>query len=652
MTTLPKPPVKPFAAGAMHPLRDARLQDLVHGLVPNQEFVFRDCSYQLRPNAPGLGQVPGGILQWTSLADGDQSGGWAFVVQDRFGTATNLLRLRVNWKTDGTQEFLLGEPLWGGRITFFGSDNPADPTIFIDDWQEALLLTRRTGWNAIACLSLENLPLVASAWAEDHPESELRICYNGTAEESENPQLRAAFKVFTHKPAPPPFVPAHVANRTGGPKPVLARVWQVKKSLIQDRAWLVPAGPNGTFSTIDAKLGAQGLLDHIANQRTANQPWPLRAQHPKLEIVPLPLPWPASVNGKALLKQLELVIKRYVALDDSACLVTALWVFMSYAAKAFRHLPVLAVTSPEFGCGKTTLLFLLQFLCRRALGLRGTGFARLCRGHQAQDKYNYDEESRETLLIDEAQTVFSNIQALERLETSFDSYELGVITLAQEELVRSRRRGASALAYREKPLPGRLASRCVHIDLQRQLPGEALHGREELLSEDVLGELTLLRSMIRRWAADNIDGLKHTPIPSLGWADPRADDVWRPLVKIAFAIDRNTGAALLATASDFVHETEDASAGKDLLSCIGHVIKELPSSAINSTELCNRLCENADWPWKTRGLNTTTLARLVRPYGIRPSKPGRIEGGGGKVLRSYRREDVEKALARYLNTQP
>jgi hypothetical protein len=55
-------------------------------------------------------------------------------------------------------------------------------------------------------------------------------------------------------------------------------------------------------------------------------------------------------------------------------------------------------------------------------------------------------EKAETLLLDEAQVIFSNVGALARLETSFDSFELGVIT-REEELIRRKRRGASALAY-------------------------------------------------------------------------------------------------------------------------------------------------------------------------------------------------------------
>ncbi len=613
------------------------------GLV--KSFTFRDRRYQMRPHADGMGMVPGGVLHWAGGSADEQLRGLAFVVRDRSGVPINLLHLSANWQEDSTQTFLLGESLWGGRIAFSGVADPGAPTIFIDDWKEALLLSRRTGWTAIACLSLENLPLIARHWADDNPDRELLICFNGTADESDNPQLRSAYDVFLHRPVPPPAGPAHLANRTDtGPKKM--RVVEMAKKLIEHRAWLIPSGPNQTFNSIDATGGEQGLIDHLKNQRTANQPWPLKGLHSKLDIVPLPLPWPAPLNGKALLERLQLALARYVVLSDRSSLVIAVWVFMTYATAAFRHLPILAMTSPDYGCGKSTLLSLLQFLCRRALGMWGNDFASVSRGGNAKNLKHLYVNHGETLLIDEAQTVFSHAQALQRLLMSFDSFELGIVTAEQEELVRHKRRGASALAYRDRQLPGRLASRCVHIDLQRQLPDERLNGREDLFTENELGELTLLRSCIRRWAADNLERLSSRPAPSLGLANPRLDDVWRPLLQVGFAIDEATGKALLANASDFIFETEEASLGKELLANLEEVVAQVSSLVINSTELCAKLCDNPEWPWRTRALNPTALARLLRPYDIRPSGPSRIQG---KTLRSYGRQDIVKAVQRYLS---
>ena len=357
------------------------------GLV--KPFIFRDRRYQVRHHAGGLGMVSGGILHWTDGPADEQSHGLAFVVRDRSGVPINLLHLNTNWQEDSTQTFLLGEPLWGGRIAFSGVADPGTPTIFIDDWKEALLLSRRTGWTAIACLSLENLPLIARHWADDNPDRELMICFNGTADESDNPQLRSAYDVFLHRPVPPPAGPIHLANRPGaGPKKT--RVVEMMKKLIEHRAWLIPSGPNQTFSSIDATSGEQGLLDHLKNQRTANQPWPLKELHSKLDIVPLPLPWPAPLNGKSLLERLQLALARYVALSDRTSLVIAAWIFMTYATTKFRHLPILAMTSPEYGCGKSTLLCLLQFLCKRSLGMSGNDFASVSRGGNANDlKHRY-----------------------------------------------------------------------------------------------------------------------------------------------------------------------------------------------------------------------------------------------------------------------
>jgi hypothetical protein len=46
---------------------------------------------------------------------------------------------------------------------------------------------------------------------------------------------------------------------------------------------------------------------------------------------------------------------RYIALPDGAADVLALWCAHSHSFKAFICLPRLNISSPEKGCGKTTL---------------------------------------------------------------------------------------------------------------------------------------------------------------------------------------------------------------------------------------------------------------------------------------------------------
>ena len=80
--------------------------------------------------------------------------------------------------------------------------------------------------------------------------------------------------------------------------------------------------------------------------------------------LPAPEPWPEPVNGETLLLELTEAIRRYLVMEAGSAEAAALWVVHAHALDAFSISPRLAITSPERGCGKTTLLDVLGALCR------------------------------------------------------------------------------------------------------------------------------------------------------------------------------------------------------------------------------------------------------------------------------------------------
>src|SRR5712672_1147016 len=88
--------------------------------------------------------------------------------------------------------------------------------------------------------------------------------------------------------------------------------------------------------------------------------------------LPEPKPWPATVDGATLLRDLAAAIRRHVVMPDHSADATALWVVHSYILDALHISPRLAVTSPEKGCGKTTLLDVLIPLVWRPLAIANT----------------------------------------------------------------------------------------------------------------------------------------------------------------------------------------------------------------------------------------------------------------------------------------
>ena len=79
-----------------------------------------------------------------------------------------------------------------------------------------------------------------------------------------------------------------------------------------------------------------------------------------------PLPWHEPVSGDRLATTLAATVKAYLVLSDAAADVIALWVMHTWCVNAFTMSPRLAITSPTKGCGKTTVLRLLNHIARRA----------------------------------------------------------------------------------------------------------------------------------------------------------------------------------------------------------------------------------------------------------------------------------------------
>jgi len=76
-------------------------------------------------------------------------------------------------------------------------------------------------------------------------------------------------------------------------------------------------------------------------------------------------PWPEHVDGAALLDALRAYFNRYVVLPEHADVALALWTLNTWTFESFDIAPYLSITSPTRRCGKTVLMTLLYWLCRR-----------------------------------------------------------------------------------------------------------------------------------------------------------------------------------------------------------------------------------------------------------------------------------------------
>src|ERR1700745_1735426 len=104
------------------------------------------------------------------------------------------------------------------------------------------------------------------------------------------------------------------------------------------------------------KLGIDRIatLDRLV-QAARHKNEDTRGQGRPLEL-PEIKPWPGAVNGSELLDQIVGCLREYLVLPSGSAEITALWVLHTHVFDCFMITPRLAITSPEKGCGKTTLL--------------------------------------------------------------------------------------------------------------------------------------------------------------------------------------------------------------------------------------------------------------------------------------------------------
>lgn len=374
---------------------------------------------------------------------------------------------------------------------------------------------------------------------------------------------------------------------------------------------------------------------------------PLRQRPERAEDAPRTLdlpdvePHPDAVAGDALLGELVRMLTKYMKLPEGAATAVALWIVFSYAHDAFVVSPLLAITSPEKRCGKTTLLTLLSALCPRVLPASNISASAIFR---AVEKF------RPTLLVDEADTFLTSRDASDELRGILNSGH----TRATARVLRSVKVGdafevevcstwAPKAVALIGELPSTLADRSIDVRLARKAPGDRV---EQLRLDRIHEEAGELARKAARWAQDHLDQLRDADPDTPAELHDRAADNWRPLLAIADAAggawpDRARRAARALHAID-----EDDSAGVLLLTDLKNLFGQ--TERLASAEIVAALgtMENRPWPeWRAgKPITARQVARLLKPFGIHPTKIR----FGATTANGYEREKFRDAFSRYI----
>ena len=355
----------------------------------------------------------------------------------------------------------------------------------------------------------------------------------------------------------------------------------------------------------------------------------------------VPEPWSHPVDGAELVEEISATFRLFLSLPKGGRTALALWVLYAHAYDLFDVSPILALCSPEKRCGKTTTLTLIHALVPKPLTASNITPSALFRAV---------ELFAPTLLIDEADSFLRSREELRGILNSGHTRSAAFVirTAGDDHEPRRFRTWAPKAVALIGRLPSTLQDRAIVLPMRRKMPGESV----ERLRLDRLDALTdPLRRKAARWVTDHAEALRTSDPEIPRGLHDRAADNWRPLLALADLArgswpDKARHAARILSTGDLAG---DASSGVALLTDLREIFESTGLERIFTEDILRDLHLREDRSWGEWGrsgkpLSPHGLARLLKPFGIRPRQV-RI---GEITKKGYRREDFLDAFTRYL----
>jgi putative DNA primase/helicase len=353
------------------------------------------------------------------------------------------------------------------------------------------------------------------------------------------------------------------------------------------------------------------------------------------------MPWHERVDGDRLLTELALAVKTYAVLPDHAADAIALWILHTWVVNQFSISPRLAVTSPTKGCGKTTIIRILNKVTRRPKRAGNISPPALFRAM---------EQFQPTILLDETEKYIEHGSDLHALMNEGHCKGATVMRVLGDklELIEFAIFGAAAFCRNGK-IPDDLEQRSIVIEMQRRLPGEPLAE----LRDDRAEALDRIAKKCARWADNNGDALREAD-PDMGGLINRIADNWRPLYAIADLIAADWPERARRAASALAPRESD-STNTQLLADIKAVFDERTgdwADRIFSEMLIEALAGMEGHPWAEYGkarkpITKNQLAGVLGSFHVTPA----TVQIGTKTLKGYYRHQFNDAWERYLALQ-
>jgi hypothetical protein len=335
------------------------------------------------------------------------------------------------------------------------------------------------------------------------------------------------------------------------------------------------------------------------------------------------------------------ILQCYIDAGPDELLAIALWILHCHVHHQFTVTPRLALTSPVKGCGKTTVLSLIEHLVPRPHRTDGISPAAV---------YRLIDREHRVLLVDEVDNAGLATNSLLRAVFNSGHRKGGSITRVIKDGVRAFQTFTPMAIAAIGALPFPLSHRSIMIHMKRADGSRPLKRFDE---NDPLTKETLniVYGQVWNWAGVKLD--LDPAMPAV--LRNREADNWRPLIAIADSFGADWGERARAAASAFAQGHGDEDIGVVLLAAIRDVFDARHVDRITSADLVAALVEQDDAPWSEwRGINGDQnprrlsqgeLAKALAPFGIK-SRSIRLHGKGS-TAKGYYRHQFEDAWASY-----
>lgn len=372
------------------------------------------------------------------------------------------------------------------------------------------------------------------------------------------------------------------------------------------------------------------------------RPQPNSNNEGNLDIFPSIEPWPDAVTAEELLQEISQLLKRFAILPEHADTILALWVIFTWLIDYVGVSPILAITSPEKRCGKTTVISILGNLVCKPI---------LASNISAAALFRTVELWKPTIIIDEADTFIRDSDELRGIINSGHTRPTAYVvrTVGDDHTPkRFSTWGAKAMAIIGS-LPDTLHDRSIVIQLRRKL----VHEQTEKLRHADQSIFKDLQRKLLKFSNDHAKIIANSPIrlpENIGISD-RALDNWEPLLAIAKLAGQAWVEKVYQAAANLSEDDgRNLPIGAELLQDIEKIFADKAIIKIHSIDLINYLCDDEESPWSTynfRGqdkkITPRQLSKLLSHYQINTKN---VEIGGIQK-KGFEKHAFEEAWQRY-----